>query len=105
MQCEICHGPGTEHITEIDGGKIVNRCFCPQHAHGHLGVSEQEWTEFYDWIAPYFKQHGKLPPIDEIAKHDKLGAGYANGIRDGWEGVLKYIQIEIQKHLSARPVA
>ncbi len=101
MQCEICELPGTEHITELKTGAIVDRHFCPKHALTHSGkVSEQDWSEFYDWIVPYFQQHKKLPPTDEFPQHGMLGTAYASNVRLGPPEFLEYLQIQIQKLLS-----
>jgi hypothetical protein len=93
-------------VTEIVGGKIANRSFCRQHARRHLGgPGEEEYCEFMDWIVPYFKQYGSLPPTEEIAAHGKLGAGYADGIRHGFPETAEYLRNEIQEQLSSWPTA
>jgi hypothetical protein len=83
MQCEKCDERGAVRITEMFGGKPVDRFFCMPHAKRELGVQiSPEWEALLDWIAAQFKQHGALPSAAQIAQHGGAGTRLAELMED-----------------------
>jgi len=103
MQCEACPETGDVRVTELANGKATDRWFCVKHAHeaaGLPGPTPSQWNELFDWLVPYFRAHGELPPLTEISKHGEAGGRIGKFAKSGGAAVLEHLRTDVLKRIA-----
>lgn len=99
-QCQECSELGTLRITEISGGKPVDRWFCKSHSPASLNELADHWNSLFGWLATYLRANGRMPTLPEISGQSEFAAFVAVPNQSNSEEWIDWLRTETQKRMA-----
>lgn len=86
MKCDHCNKPATVHLTEIKGGKKIEKHLCEQCAAQNEGLPVKSHTPINELLTNFVLAHSGLSPREQTGACELCGTSWAEFRQTGLLG-------------------